>query len=98
MDTIEAHAELVPVTVEDRLQYLFCALSRHARSDRRICPKCSSSLSGHFLILLRDLVLGFLPFCTDWVSARHVPVDRGRFDLEANISYVGGRTEIARAP
>ena len=91
---IEDHAELVRVTAEDRLQMPFCALSRLARSDRTDLPKVLvvAPLSGHFSLLLRDLALGLLPFCqvfiTDWVNARHVPVDRGRFDLEANISCV----------
>ena len=94
MDAIQAHAELVRVTAEDRLQMPFCALSRLARSDRTDLPKVLvvAPLSGHFSLLLRDLALGLLPFCqvfiTDWVNARHVPVDRGRFDLEANISCV----------
>jgi len=94
ISTIEDHAELVPVAAEERLQMPFCALSRLARTDRTDLPKVLvvAPLSGHFSVLLRDLVLGLLPFCqvfiTDWVNARHVPVDRGRFDLEANIFYV----------
>src|SRR5262245_20028434 len=94
IDTIEDRAQPVPVAVEVRLQMPFCALSRFARSDRTDLPKVLvvAPLSCHFSILLRDLVLGLLPFSqvfiTDWVNARHVPVDRGRFDLDANISYV----------
>jgi poly(3-hydroxybutyrate) depolymerase len=49
-------------------------------------------LSGHFPILLRDLVIGLLPafqvFITDWVNARHVALEQGPFDLQTNISYV----------
>jgi poly(3-hydroxybutyrate) depolymerase len=49
-------------------------------------------LSGHFPILLRDLVIGLLPafqvFITDWVNARHVALEQGPFDLERNVSYV----------
>ena len=49
-------------------------------------------LSGHFPILLRDLVIGLLPtfqvFITDWVNARHVALEEGPFDLDSNISYV----------
>ena len=94
IDAIEIHGELVPVVVQDMLRMPFCALTRLARSDRINLPKVLvvAPLSCHFPILLRDLVLGLLPFCqvfiTDWINARHVPVDRGRFDLEANISYV----------
>jgi poly(3-hydroxybutyrate) depolymerase len=49
-------------------------------------------LSSHFPILLRDLVLGLLPnfqvHVTDWVNARHVPVEHGSFDLDENISHI----------
>jgi poly(3-hydroxybutyrate) depolymerase len=49
-------------------------------------------LSSHFPILLRDLVLGLLPsfqvYITDWVNARHVRVEYGRFDLDENTSYI----------
>jgi poly(3-hydroxybutyrate) depolymerase len=94
IDTIEDHGETVRVTVQDVLQMPFCGLTRLARSDRTNLPKVLvvAPLSCHFPILLRDLVLGLLPFCqvfiTDWINARHVPSDRGRFDVETNISYV----------
>jgi len=80
--------------VKDMLQAPFYALTRLARSDRMDLPKVLvvAPLSCHFPILLRDLVLGLLSsyqvFITDWVNARHVPGDRGRFDLEENISYI----------
>jgi poly(3-hydroxybutyrate) depolymerase len=94
IDSIEDHAELVPVAVQDVVQAPFCALTRLARSDRTDLPRVLvvAPLSCHFPVLLRDLVLGLLPSCqvfiTDWVNARHVPDDRGRFDLQENISYV----------
>lgn len=94
IDNVEDHGELVPVVVRDVLQMPFCALTRLARSDRADLPKVLvvPPLSCHFPILLRDLVLGLLPsfqvFITDWVNARHVPVDRGHFDLDENISHV----------
>jgi poly(3-hydroxybutyrate) depolymerase len=94
IDTFQHHGELVPVIVQDVLQMPFCALTRLSRSDWRDLPKVLvvAPLSCHFPILLRDLVLGLLPFyqvfITDWVNARHVPIERGRFDLEDNISYV----------
>src|SRR5262245_39244937 len=94
IDTIEERAQPVRVAVEDVLQMPFCALTRFARSDRGDLPKVLvvAPLSCHFALLLRDLVLGLLPSCqvfiTDWVNTRHVPVDRGRFDLEENIAFL----------
>ena len=64
------------------------------RADRTHLPKVLivAPLSGHFPILLRDLVIGLLPsfqvFVTDWVNARHVALDQGAFDLEKNVSYI----------
>jgi poly(3-hydroxybutyrate) depolymerase len=98
--TIEDRSGLVPVAVQDVMQTPFCALTRLARSDRTDLPKVLvvAPLSCHFSILLRDLVLGLLPsfqvFLTDWVNARHVPVDHGRFDLQASISCVIAAMEI----
>jgi poly(3-hydroxybutyrate) depolymerase len=94
IDAIEHDAVLVPVSVKDVLQMPFCALTRLARSDRSDLPKVLvvAPLSCHFPILLREVVLGLLPsfqvFITDWVNARHVPVDQGRFALEENITYL----------
>src|SRR5262249_1524070 len=49
-------------------------------------------LSGHFPILMRDLVAGLLPYfrvyVTDWVNIRHVPARYGPFGLQMNISSV----------
>jgi poly(3-hydroxybutyrate) depolymerase len=49
-------------------------------------------LSGHFAILMRDLVADLLPYfrvyVTDWVNVRHVPARYGPFGLEKNISSV----------
>jgi poly(3-hydroxybutyrate) depolymerase len=94
IDAIVHHADLVPVSVQDVLHMPFCALTRLARLDRGDLPKLLvvAPLSCHFPILLRDLVLGLLPsfqvFITDWVNARHVPVDQGRFDLKENVSCI----------
>jgi poly(3-hydroxybutyrate) depolymerase len=49
-------------------------------------------LSGHFPILMRDLVAGLLPYfrvyVTEWINVRHVPARYGPFGLERNISSV----------
>ena len=94
IDSIEHQGELVPILSRDVLQMPFCALTRFARSDGTHLPKVLvvAPLSGHFPILLRDLVVGLLPtfqvFITNWVNARHVPLDQGPFDLEKNVSYI----------
>lgn len=94
IDAIEHRGNTVPVVARDVLQMPFCAITRLARSDAADLPKVLvvAPLSSHFPILLRDVVLGLLPcfqvFVTDWVNARHVPVEEGRFDLEDNTSYI----------
>lgn len=94
IDSIEHQGELVPVVSQDVLQMPFCALTQFTRSDGTHLPKVLvvAPLSGHFPILLRDLVVGLLPtfqvFITDWVNARHVPLEQGSFDLQENISYI----------
>ena len=94
ISTIEGTTGTVPVRVEDVMHLPFCALTRLARSDRLELPKILvvAPLSCHFPILLRDLVHGLVEsfdvFVTDWINARHVPLDRGRFDLEQNTCYV----------
>ena len=94
IDTIAHQGECVPVLTRDVLHLPFCVLTRLGRADRTHLPKVLivAPLSGHFPILLRDLVIGLLPsfqvFVTDWVNARHVALDQGAFDLEKNVSYI----------
>lgn len=49
-------------------------------------------MSGHYATLLRGTVEAFLPFydvyITDWVNARSVRLDSGRFDLDDYIDYL----------
>lgn len=49
-------------------------------------------LSGHFPVLLRDMVLGFLlnfrVAILDWANVRHVPVGRGAFGFDDNIAAI----------
>lgn len=99
IDSIEDRARIVPVISRDVLQMPFCALSMLVRSDRAHLPKVFvvAPLSGHFPILLRDLLIGLLPdfevYFSDWVNARHVPNRCGPFDLEANVSYIAEMIE-----
>jgi poly(3-hydroxybutyrate) depolymerase len=49
-------------------------------------------MSGHYATLLRGTVEAFLPnhevYITDWVDARLVPMNEGRFDLDDYIDYI----------
>jgi len=49
-------------------------------------------MSGHHATLLRDTVIGLLPYydvyITDWNNARDVPLSEGAFDLDSFIEYV----------
>lgn len=55
-------------------------------------------LSGHFPILLRDMIAGLLPWLQvtmiDWHNVRHVAPEAGAFGLDSNIATV--RAEIER--
>jgi poly(3-hydroxybutyrate) depolymerase len=70
-----------------------------ARTDKRNLPRVLvlAPLSGHFPILLRDLIIGLLPdfevYYSDWVNARHIPGSCGPFDLAANISWFADMIE-----
>jgi poly(3-hydroxybutyrate) depolymerase len=94
ISSIRGQERLVPVVSQDVLQMPFCALTRFAPLDGMHLPKVLvvAPLSGHFSILLRDLVIGLLPtfqvFITEWVNARHIALEQGPFDLERNTSYV----------
>jgi poly(3-hydroxybutyrate) depolymerase len=100
IDAIGDKGETVPVVAQDLVHMPFCAVRRMARLDGTDLPKVLvvAPLSSHYPILLRDLVLGLLPgfqvFLTDWVNARHVPVEHGRFDLSNNISHVAGAMRL----
>ncbi|WP_158243141.1 alpha/beta hydrolase family protein [Acidimangrovimonas sediminis] len=58
-------------------------------------------LSGHFPVLLRDMVLGFLeeaPVAViDWANVRHVPLAAGTFGLGDNIAAIR-RAIVALGP
>ena len=49
-------------------------------------------ISGHFPILMRDVVTGLLPdfdvTVLDWTNVRHVPVEQGGFGFDDNIRAV----------
>jgi poly(3-hydroxybutyrate) depolymerase len=90
--------ERVPVEIRTVWQRPFCNLlhfeRRFERPLRHAQPKLLivAPMSGHFATLLRGTVEAFLPnhevYITEWVDARMVPVDKGRFDLDDYIDYL----------
>ncbi len=72
----------------------FCRLVRFRKAEAPEQPKLLvvAPLSGHFATLLRGTVATILPdhdvYLTDWVNARNVPVQYGRFDLEDEIELL----------
>lgn len=86
----------VPVETRDMLATPFCVLVRFTRADIDVRRNVLvvAPLSGHFALLLRDLVIGLIPWfrvhITDWLNIRHVAINEGPFDLETNIATVLG--------
>lgn len=84
------------VSVEERiiLEKPFCNLLNFRRKVKRDDPKVLivSPMSGHFATLLRGTVEALIPhhdvYITDWIDARQVPYNEGKFDLDDYIAYV----------
>lgn len=94
IQAIAIEGSAVPVRASDAVTTPFCTLLELSRADTSSQPSLLvvAPLSGHFPVLLRDLVIGLLPsfrvYVTDWHNVRHVPVDQGPFGLDNNISCV----------
>ena len=84
----------VPVSEEIVLTHPFCRLVHFRKAIPVDQPKLLivAPLSGHFATLLRDTVATALPdhdvYLTDWINARNVPVQHGRFGLDDMIDLV----------
>lgn len=65
-------------------------IETHIANDPRVL--IIAPLSGQFATLLRGTVTAMLPehdvYITDWADAKMVPLSKGGFDLEDNISYI----------
>jgi len=99
---VTIRGENVPVVTCDVISTSFFALKEFARADAD-APRdvlVVAPLSGHFPILLRDVVVGLLPsfrvFVTDWINARYIPIEHGSFGLDANISCVVQMVRLLR--
>lgn len=72
----------------------FCRLLHFQRLTPHTDPRVLvvAPMSGHHATLLRGTVEALLPdhdvFITDWTDARHVPLSKGKFDLDDYIEYV----------
>ncbi|WP_268952634.1 polyhydroxyalkanoate depolymerase [Roseibium marinum] len=74
----------------------FCDLIHFERgvTKQRNDPKILivAPMSGHYATLLRGTVEALLPnadvYMTDWIDARMVPVQEGKFDLDDYIDYI----------
>ena len=89
------------ISVETFLHKDFCDLIHFRRDDAAARaagaqgdPKVLiiAPLSGHYATLLRGTVEAMLPthdvYLTDWIDARQVPMNFGRFDLNDYIDYL----------
>ena len=88
-----------PVAVTEKIawQKPFCNLIHFERdlpSERPTDPRILivAPMSGHYATLLRGTVEALMPgadvYITDWIDARMVPVEEGRFDLDDYIDYI----------
>lgn len=94
IDTVRVGNRNVPVTTEVALDLPFGQLLKFAKDIATEQPKVLvvAPLSGHFSTLLRGTVQTLLRdhevYITDWVNARDVPLEAGRFGVEDYVSYV----------
>jgi poly(3-hydroxybutyrate) depolymerase len=91
---IESGSGCVPVEMWTISLNPFVRLLGLARSDVALLQSLLvvPPPSGHFAILLRDLVLGLLPdfrlYAMDWTNVRYVPLSEGRLHFDPNITLV----------
>ncbi len=82
--------EVIPVVERDFGDLLhFCVAGREEQPRKVLIV---APMSGHYATLLRGTVEALLPnadvFITDWIDARMVPVQDGKFDLDDYIDYI----------
>jgi poly(3-hydroxybutyrate) depolymerase len=84
----------VAVVEEVTAVHPFCQLLHFRKATDLDQPKLLmvAPLSGHFATLLRGTIATALPdhdvYVTDWINARNVPVQHGRFGLDDMIELV----------
>jgi poly(3-hydroxybutyrate) depolymerase len=94
IDRVVVDGAEVAVTEEAVPAHPFCRLLHFRKAVALDQPKLLmvAPLSGHFATLLRGTVAAALPdhdvYLTDWVNARNVPVQYGRFGLDDMIELI----------
>ena len=83
----------VEIVQRDVARSPFCVLTEFASmpspAERILLV---APLSGHYAFILREMVLGFLPsatvYVTDWLNARFIPPAAGEFGYDENIEAI----------
>jgi poly(3-hydroxybutyrate) depolymerase len=94
IDRVTIGGAEVAVIEETVAAHPFCRLVRFRKDMALDQPKLLmvAPLSGHFATLLRGTVAAALPdhdvYLTDWVNARNVPVEEGRFGLDDFVELI----------
>lgn len=102
--TTTVEGNIVPITERVIWERPFCKLLHFEKqfSTEPASPQQKllivAPMSGHHATLLRGTVEAFLPFydvyITDWVNARSVPLEKGKFDLDDYIDYLTAIFEL----
>lgn len=96
IEDIRIGGDSVPVTSRDVSATPFHAHVGLVRADQTPTRQILvvPPISGHFPVLLRDLLIGLLPdfklHVIDWVNPRHIARRHGPFSYEDNIAVVAG--------
>src|SRR5713101_4863220 len=94
IDRVSVDGKEIAVGEETVLVHPFCRLVHFKKAAALDQPKLLmvAPLSGHFATLLRGTVATALPdhdvYLTDWINARNVPVEEGKFDLDDMIMLI----------
>lgn len=82
------------VTETAVLEKPFCKLLHFKHNDAVQRPKVLlvAALSGHHATLCKSTVENLLPnhdlYITDWIDAKHVPLDQGKFGFDEYVAYL----------
>jgi poly(3-hydroxybutyrate) depolymerase len=81
-----------PVTTRAILRSPFHTLRLFRTKEEAPTLLVVPPLSGHFPVLMRDVVVGLLPdfqvVVLDWANVRHVPVSEGTFGFDDNVRAI----------
>ena len=83
----------IQIGQRDLISWPFCVLTEFTvATNTDDCILLIAPLSGHFALILREMVIGFLPrsrvYVTDWLDARHVPLSARDFGFDENIEVI----------